>query len=141
MKFKKGDRVKVKPTGEIKVIDDIEREGYGGNLPYHTESGWWSENQLELSPRTIEDVQEDDLITDGQWFRRVLGRAGKAVFTTSSWEKGEPEDGGSLSWNINQLKESNYTIVQDTPEVVELTLEDVAKLKGIDVKNLKIIEK
>lgn len=71
--------------------------------------------------RTIEDVQEDDLITNGTHFRRVLGRCGKAVFVTCWWKEGEIEEAlYDCGYSIAQLKESNYSIVENTPEYIKI---------------------
>jgi len=101
----------------------------------------WDKNWVEPALRTIDDVQEDDLITNGGISRRVLGRTGKAVFTTYSWGKGEGEQTGSCgTFSIQELKGNNYTIVNETPtpEKLELTLEQVAEKFGVDVTNIKI---
>jgi len=77
----------------------------------------WDKNWVELIPRTIDDVREDDLITNGEYLRRVLGREGKVVFTTYSWKKGEEAGTDACSnYSIQELKDYNFTIVNETIE-------------------------
>lgn len=90
--------------------------------------------------RTIEDVQERDLITNGERFRRVLGRAGQAVFLTLSWSKGGTERFESTGnyFSITGLKNEGWQIVtESTPEIKEMTVADVEKLVGTKVKIVK----
>ena len=162
--MKKGDKVKIKEkfwkiesgiiafdsmkklAGRTLEIKSVDSDG-----DFHTkqddsndDTRWdWDKNWLELIPRTIDDVQEDDLITDGDVFRRVLGRAGKAVFLTYNWRKGEEERTDAFdTYSIQELKDKNFTIVNETPppEKLELTLEQVAEKFGVDVTNIKIKE-
>lgn len=130
MKFKIGDFVRVKDkhsnndlieVGHIGKIEKIDENN--PDYPYRLENnstclrGEW----LELISRTIEDVQEDDLITDGTYLRRVLGRCGKVVFLTYFCKEGEIEETFyDCGYSIAQLKESNYSIVENTPEHIEI---------------------
>ena len=164
--MKKGDKVKIKEnfweiesgiialdsmkklagrTLEVGAVDsdgDVRTKQDDSN----DETSWywdkdWVELYTEPTPRTIDDVQEDDLITDGEDFRRVLGRAGKAVFVTYNWERGEEESTGSSDiYSIQELKEDNFTIVNETPtpEKLELTLDQIAEKFGVDITNIKI---
>ena len=98
-----------------------------GALGEDIDTCWvWEENELLPLNRTIEDVQEGDLITtDGIWFRRVLdmGRSGKVVFTTYSWKNGKKEilNGGGV-FSIKELIETNWTIVDETPKPETITI-------------------
>ena len=164
--MKKGDKVKIKEKfweidGGVDIVDimkklagrtlEIKSVDNDGNIntkqdDSNDDSRWyWDKNWVELytepTPRTIDDVQEDDLITDGEDFRRVLGHAGKVVFTTYSWRKGDEEEiSSSGAYSIQELKDNNYTLVNETPppEKLELTLEQVAEKSGVDVTNIKI---
>jgi hypothetical protein len=42
--------------------------------------------------RTIDDVEEGDLIGNGTDFRRVFARTGQLIAFSSCWEKGQEED-------------------------------------------------
>lgn len=47
--------------------------------------------------------------------------------------------GGVQWWTKVQLKKCEYTIKQDTP-IIEVTLEEIAKLKGVPVEQIRIKE-
>lgn len=76
-------------------------------------------NKLKLVDRTIEDVQEGDLIKDRSGdFCRVLGVVGKVVFMSYTWSKDEDEiEKYGLGYSISELKDYGYTIVdEETPK-------------------------
>jgi hypothetical protein len=74
--------------------------------------------------RTIDDVQEGDVITNGHHFREVLCTSlnGKVVWITDYWKKGQDKNTSySSGYTKQQLKERGYTLVQDTPETIEVS--------------------
>ncbi len=148
MKYKVGDRVRVKSAtgalghyiGQVGEIDGCSDDNGYIKFPNGKEIYFLlSEDTLELAIRTIEDVQEDDLITRGAHFRRVLGRAGKTVFMTYSYRKNEIESvNQGNAGSIQELKNDNWSIVQDTQEEIqEMTVAEVEKLVGKRVKIIK----
>lgn len=80
----------------------------------------------------------DEYIDPNGGSRFVLGVAGRVIFLSSSTER----EHYSYSYGMTkeQLIEYGYTIVQDEPkeEPTEMTLEEIEKLVG---KNVKIVEK
>lgn len=84
----------------------------------------WHPSWLEPVTRTIEDVAEGDLIVSNVGYRRVLGRAGKAVFMSCSWEKGGTETSEAFRpvQSIQDLKDDGYTIVSEdpNPDLIEI---------------------
>ena len=149
-KFKVGDKIIVKEkfweiksyifiyggmkklAGRTLEVEYIDSDGDVGTKQDESndDTRWiWDKDWLEPTLRTIDDVREDDLITDGDVFRRVLGRAGKAVFMTCNWRKGEEErTDASGTYSIQDIKDDNFTIVNETPpaEKLELTLDQIA---------------
>lgn len=83
------------------------------------EEGYKGVTKLKLSNRTIEDVQEGDLIKDRSGdFCRVLGVVGKVVFMSYTWSKDEDEiEKYGLGYSISELKDYGYTLVdEETPK-------------------------
>ena len=133
MKYKFGDKVIVKSfgcsggtpesashmVGKQYKIDDINFGCYIINGLY------FSESEVEkVLNRTIEDVQEGDLITNGTCFSRILGRSGKAVFTTYTWKRNEEEKTHSngSAYSIQELINNGCTIVDETPKPETITI-------------------
>lgn len=91
---------------------------------------------INHDPETYKDFQEGDLIDcDGSPAGIIGFRHGNLVIPID-------EDGDARSnYTCNKLFEAGYRLhVESLPEeeMVELTLEEVAKLKGIDVSRLRI---
>jgi hypothetical protein len=58
-------------------------------------------------------------------------------YSSGFWEKGEYNAKGNQIY----YEDSNGYIVDDRPKpIIELTLEDIAKLKGVDVSQIRIKE-
>jgi len=67
--------------------------------------------------------------------RTVLGVCGRVIFI--SWV--DDKDRFYSGYTKYELIEDGYTIIQDTPPIIEISLQDIADLKGVDVKSIKII--
>ena len=93
-------------------------------------------------PRTIEQVEEGDLITNGSSLTRVLGKAGQAVFITFSWEKGEKESNTFKdTYSITELKNCGYTITTETEEILKINGKKYKKAEVEEkVKELKEVD-
>jgi len=74
---------------------------------------------LNEKPRTIDDVQKGDVITDGKSFRVVFERLGDVVFASGVWEEDRDKEfveeckAGkifTLTYHVNQLKKDGYKI-------------------------------
>jgi hypothetical protein len=88
--------------------------------------------------KTIDDVQYGDILVDPDGDeRRVLGRLNELVFLSYYNNFDKPGD----NYTITELKDGDFTLKQPSkePEVLEVTLEEVAKKFGVD--DIKIIEK
>jgi len=90
--------------------------------------------------KTLDDVEEDDVLQNKNGdFTKVLGRAGKVVFVSRFWEKGDEEKTCAQTFYSTQsLKDCGYSLVQDTPEVREISLDEVAQKFNIPVENIRI---
>lgn len=90
--------------------------------------------------RSIEDVQEGDVVIYGCWERKVLGICGEVVFLSGK----SNDDICTFYLTKYELKQANYTIKQDTPPtpptITEVTLQEVADKMGVPVEQLRIKE-
>lgn len=74
--------------------------------------------------------QGDVLVSQGgQFTREIQGNIGKVYFSID--EDGDARVDAELELN-------GYTLKTDEPEVIELTLEEVAELKGVPVDQIRI---
>ena len=99
--------------------------------------------------------------SDGYWYKREYDDKGDVIYFESStgyWTKCEQDDQGNQIyyensdgyWNkfeydeqghVIYFENSNGLIVDNHPKpMIELTLEDIAKLKGVDVSQIRIKE-
>ena len=101
---------------------------------------------IDMDPETYKDWQVGDKIycvddyeiddPEIQIFE-IIFRSGELVVYKN------PGDTASSNYTCNELFDNGcrlYIKPEKSEEIVEMTLEEVAKLKGIDVKNLRIKE-
>lgn len=106
--------------------------------------------ELITEPMTLETMVEGTIVKDEDGvFRKVLavlGGIGEArLYAMSNRDRDLSSDSlkrYSDGYTAFDLKYYGYTIYSPTPEpeVVEMTLEEVAKLRGVDVSKLRIKE-
>jgi hypothetical protein len=78
--------------------------------------------------------------SDGYWWKYEYDNEGNATYIENSdgfWSKREYNDKGGLIYCENS---DGYIIDRRPKPIVELTLEDIAKLKGVDVGQIRIKE-
>jgi hypothetical protein len=107
-----------------------------GNEMYREDSkGLWIKS--EYDDKVNEMYRED---SEGYWHRRKYNDAGKEIRYVNSkglWIKSEYDDEGNRIY----FESSDGTINDQRPKpMIELTLEDIAKLKGVDVSQIRIKE-
>jgi hypothetical protein len=96
----------------------------------------YSVTDIVFLDRTIEDVQEGDVVVDEDGYnRKVLGRCGDVVFLSSTIM----HEAYSCVLSVGDLRKGNYKIKQDTP-ITEVTLQEVADKMGVPVEQLRIKE-
>jgi hypothetical protein len=97
--------------------------------------GLWIKS--EYDDKGNEMYRED---SKGYWHRRKYNDAGKEIRYVNSkglWIKSEYDDEGNRIY----FESSDGTINDQRPKpMIELTLEDIAKLKGVDVSQIRIKE-
>ena len=98
---------------------------------------------LTILDRTIEDVEEGDVLIDNRnekQERVVLGVCGSVVHLSAV----KKPDMLCSSYTKQQLRKDDFTIKQDSPTegILEITadeaLEELAKVRGVDVSTLRI---
>jgi hypothetical protein len=79
-------------------------------------------------------------VSNGYWYKREYDDQGNEIYIEDSngyWAKREYDDQGNQIY----CEDSKGTIINKRPKpIIELTLEDIAKLKGVDVSQIRIKE-
>jgi len=96
------------------------------------------ENVTDLKPliKDWDNLEIGDEIGTDNGIKTVLGVCG-LVIHLSCIDSPDSYDNG---YTVPAMKRNNWTIVQSKKEEekVEVTMDEIAEMKGIDVKNLKI---
>ena len=92
-------------------------------------------------PRTIEDGLEvgDILIDESEDSIRVLGITGEVIITSSCQDHQSAAD----LYTLPELIKYGFALqdnTKDSSKTIEVTLEEVAKLKGVSVESIRIKE-
>jgi len=94
-------------------------------------------------PFAIEDKNGNEIyleVSNGHWMKREYNDQDNEIRYENSdgfWIKREYDEEGNLIYSEN----SNGFIIDDRPKpMIELTLQDIAKLKGVDVSQIRIKE-
>lgn len=156
-KFKNGQRVKVyvknvnlihEYEGFVKIKGNIVYlYGDGGNFLVSLVCSWeycsHSTFDIEFLPRPIEDVQVGDLLKDAQgYYTFVYERQNDFLFCsiiTRELSEIKPlaEYCDVRVYSIQGMKDAGYTIQEDTSPI-EVSLEEIAEWKGVNVKDIRI---
>lgn len=162
MKYKIGDRVFVRKgqlsqysghthaVGRVGIVDEFQSLGHihitmetkenFDSTGYGFDSRDTAEVKIEECLIKMEDImdnlQQGDIITNNINEDRleIQGKIGKVYVTLAL------EDNVSYTYSAKELEDSNYQLEVAEPEITEVTLEEVAKLKGIPVEQLRIKE-
>lgn len=102
----------------------------------------------ELMDITLENMEPGQLVKDsGGDYHKVLavipGEKGKRIYVISTYDSNK--EGADLEkvgemFSPAELEANDYTPVTDEDDTIEMTLEEVAKLKGVPVEKLRIRE-
>ena len=77
--------------------------------------------------------------SNGCWIKREFDSNGNKIYCENSdgyWYKYEFDSNG----NVIYCENSNGDIIDKRPKIIELTLEDITKLKGVDASLIRIKE-
>lgn len=100
--------------------------------------GWGYAEEIPSNKfRSIEDgLLEDDIIVNPQGKKRkVLGICGKAIFLSSIADFTEAT---TYYFTLIELIKRGWKLDNQESKEVELTIEEIAKLKGVDPKLIRI---
>ena len=92
---------------------------------------------IDINPETYKDWQVGDKIYTHSLSGEVIFRSGEFVV----FKDDKNRAGGN--YTCDELFDNGWRLYikpEKSEEIIEMTLEEVAKLKGIDVKNLRIKE-
>ncbi len=160
MKYHIGDKLKVKKgcedvcetylsyKGTSIQITDIRdskytyRVFYGGGAV--GSCNCFTDEYLEPFEKTLENLEVGDLVVDEKGnFRKVLGSCGNICFLSHFNQDHTSIDLDVFNSGFTLIQMKNYSWKPYTPpttEIHELTIADVAKLKGVDPSQIKIID-
>ena len=109
--------------------------GYNYSWQLNRDFTQWTVTNLRPAGKDWDNLQIGDEIGHRHEKRTVLGVCGRVIFISWPCNKDRYFGGNTKK----ELIECGYTIVQDTPPIIEISLQDIADLKGVDVKSIKII--
>lgn len=151
-------KISINESGRVFVCHDDERaDGREADDKLGYKYSWYvytsdrescgSHKDLETYEKTLDDLEEGDvLVGDDGDFTKVLGVCGQVVFITGYERSIEQLNSNThhSTWTVPQLKEAGFTVYQPEEEIVDgdviVTLDEIAKLKGVDVSKIKIKE-
>ena len=99
--------------------------------------------KVKTFPFIIKDEKGNEIYFEdstGFWYKYEYNEKGNLIYLEDSdgyWYKREYNDNGNLIY----YEDSDGLIIDKRPKsMIELTLQDIAKLKGVDVKQIRIKE-
>jgi len=160
MKYKTGDKCIVKPESKdkcsscrrvdfdyIEIIAKSEFGMYSYKAIKNGETLDWcigcytGEDLLPYKPKKdIADISTyevgDIIVNEDGDTRKVLGICGETVIISNRSNYNIAAD----LYTVHEIKDTGYKFKEQEQEeeIIELTLEDIAKLKGVDVSKIKI---
>jgi len=155
MNYKKGNYVKIKRDGRIGKIAEVYEDGnysievdgvlvkdYVKSLlvrqDYDAQYDTWRDSDLEPAPKTWETLEVGDILAN------IGGNKIKVLSVSDSLITRSAVDDFDIAYSSfytkQELINGGWTVYQQpTPEpILELTLDEIAKKYGRDVKDIKI---
>ena len=120
---------------KVKAFPFIIKDDKGNEIYYEYSDGCWYKGEYDEQGHVIYFEN-----SNGYWSKREYDDKGNEIYYESSdgyWTKREYDDQG----NVIYIEDSNGVVFDSCPKpMIELTLEDIAKLKGVDVHQIRIKE-
>ena len=111
------------------------RDKNGKEIYYENSDGRWFKHEYDDQGNVIRYEN-----SDGFWIKREYNDQDNEIYCENSdgyWRKREYDDEGDVIYNEN----SNGEIIDNRPKpMIELTLQDIAKLKGVSASQIRIKE-
>lgn len=89
-----------------------------------------------IGPKTLDNLEVGDVLLSASGERTVLAVCGRLVF----YSYADQPNSSSMFLTVEELKDKGFKVKSQESNIVEMTLEEVAKLKGVPVENLRIKE-
>jgi len=142
-------RISINEDGYPYICQNERKGGQADNLLDYKYS--WALNRdftdsvvtdLKLAEKTWDNLQYGDQITDSDGdIRTILVAHPNSVYTVSNTSVTSVQSISAFTYTAQSLQDLGFTIVQEeVEEITEMTLEEVAKLKGVHVSKLRIKE-
>jgi hypothetical protein len=153
-KFKVGDVVKATTNGynfttkDCKWVGRVTDVHGDGSFRAETISGSYSDvgefygylrqEDFALVKKELEDVEVGDILVDDEGKDRyVMGVAGKMVWLSNTCDEANHEGNTNL-YTMIELKEDGFTFKDQEPEIMELSMDEVAKKFGKSASEIRI---
>jgi hypothetical protein len=123
----------------VKDFPFVIKDKKGKRIYYEDSKGFWSKHEYDDKGNIIYFEN-----SDGFWIKNEYDDAGNEIYreiyreySDGFWSKSEYDDEGNRIY----FESSDGTINDQRPKpMIELTLEDIAKMKGVDVSQIRIKE-
>ena len=120
---------------KVKTFPFDIKDAKGNQIYCEDSDGYWYKSEYDAKGNEI--YLES---SNGFWVKHKYNDQGNEIYYGDSkgyWRKREYNDQGNVIYSID----SKGFILDNRPKpMIELTLEDIAKLKGVDVKQIRIKE-
>ena len=120
---------------KVKTFPFVIKNDQGNEIYFESSKGYWTKREQDDQGNQI--YYEN---SDGYWNKFEYDEQGHLIYFGNSnglWAKREYDDQG----NEIYYEDSNGTIIDNRPKpMIELTLADIAKLKGVDASQIRIKE-
>ena len=119
---------------KVKAFPFVIKDDQGNVIYLEDSDGYWYKSKHDKG----NEIYFEN--SDGFWVKRGYNDQGNEIYYEDSkgyWRKREYNDQGNVIYSID----SKGFILDNRPKpMIELTLEDIAKLKGVDVRQIRIKE-
>lgn len=120
---------------KVKTFPFVIKNDKGNQIYLENSDGWWVKREYDAKGNQIYCEY-----SDGYWHKRVHNDRGNEIYFENSdgyWRKREYNAKGNQIY----FEDSDGFIIDNRPKpMIELTLADIAKLKGVDVGQIRIKE-
>jgi hypothetical protein len=120
---------------KVKAFPFVIKDDQGNVIYLEDSDGYWHKHGYDAQDNEIHFEN-----SDGYWVKRKYNDQGNEIYYENSngyWRKREWDDEGNVIYCIDS---DGFILDHRSKPMIELTLEDIAKLKGVDVSQIRIKE-